>query len=528
MAARSLPAPLRALAPVAIVAVGAALLWLAFGHGFANYDTFYSLLWGNEIFQGSEPDYGAPIPPTPHPLATLVGILLAPFGDGAEPITVAIAYLSLAALAYLTYRLGERWFGWPAGLLAAAIVITREPVLSNGVRAYVDIPYIALVLAALLVETRKPRAGWPVLALLALAGLLRPEAWLFSGAYVLYLAYTRFAPGAVDALKAAHRSKSGLAQVVAPTRRDRVNRVLLPTAHAVRQREFLWLVALAASAPVLWVLYDVAFAEDPLYSLTGTRDTVETLGRDTGLWDWIRFFPRRLGEILREPVLLGAAGGGVLTLWLLRDRARLGAAAGFLAAGAFALLAIAGLAVITRYAMLAAVILAIFCGAGVFGWMKLPREHPARPWWMGFGALVAVAFVVFAPGQLDRLEKLQDSIAVQEEIRDDLKAIADSGASDEGCEPVTVPNHRPVPLLALWLDRRPSEIVTAVREEDGELVRVEPEAGYFFDPASPGVEENFTLDPNDPGELTAPVPRGFAEVDRNASWVLYARCPIGG
>ena len=167
--------------------------------------------------------------------------------------------------------------------------------------------------------------------------------------------------------------------------------------------------------------------------------------------------------------------------------------------------------------MLAAVILAIFCGAGVFGWMKLPREHPVRPWWMAFGAVVALAFVVFAPGQFDRLSSLQDDIAIQEEIRDDLKAIADSGATDESCEPITVPNHRPVPLLALWLDRRPSEIVTAVREgEDGDLQRVESETGYFFDPASAEVEENFTLDPNDPGELTAPVPEGFAEVERNA------------
>ena len=303
-----------------------------------------------------------------------------------------------------------------------------------------------------------------------------------------------------------------------------MNRVLLPIAHAVRQPAFLWLALLAASAPLLWTLYDVVFAGDPLYSLTGTRDTVETLGRDTGLWDWIRFFPRRLGEILREPVLLGAAGGGILTLWLLRDRAKLGAAAGFLAAGAFALLAIAGLAVITRYAMLAAVILAIFCGAGIFGWMKLPREHPVRPWWIGFGAVVVLAFLVFAPGQADRLANLQDDIAIQEEIRDDLKSIADSGATDAACEPATVPNHRPVPLLALWLDRRPSEIVTAVREDDGELERVESEAGYFFDPASAEVEENFTLDPNDPGELTAPVPEGFTEVERNASWVLYARC----
>jgi hypothetical protein len=524
MALRDLPAPLRALAPVAIVVSGAALIWLAFGHGFANYDTFYALVWGDEIAHGMDPDYGAPIPPTPHPLATFLGVLLSPFGDGAEPITVAIAFLSLAAVAYLTFRLGQEWFGWPAGLLAAAIVLTREPVLSNGVRAYVDIPYIALVLAALLVETKRPRAGWPVLALLALAGLLRPEAWLFAGAYLLYLAYTRFAPSTVDALKAAHRSRSGLRQVVAPSRRDRVNRVLLPIAHAVRQPQFLALAALAAAAPVLWLLYDLVFADDALYSLTGTRETVETLGRDTGLWDWIRYFPRRLGEILREPVLLGAAGGGVLALWLLRDRARLGATAGFLAAGAFALLAIAGLAVITRYAMLAAVILAIFCGAGVFGWRQLERDDPARPWWMGFAAIVGVAFVVFAPGQADRLANLQDSIAVQEEIRDDLKAIADGGEVDPACEPVTVPNHRPVPLLAMWLERRPSEIVTAVREEDGELVRVDPESGYFFDPADARVEANFTLDPNDPGELTAPVPGGFDRADENRSWVLYERC----
>ena len=519
---------MRRLIPVAWVLGGAALIWLAFGHGFANYDTFYALVWGDEIASGMDPDYGAPIPPTPHPLATLVGVVLAPVGDGAEPITVAIAFVALAALAYLTFRLGQEWFGWPAGLLAAAIVITREPVLSNGVRAYVDIPYIVLVLAALLIETKRPRAGWPVLALLALAGLLRPEAWLFSGAYVIYLAYTRFAPSTVEALKAAHRSRSGLKQVVAPSGRDRVNRVLLPLAHAVRQPAFLGLVALAAAAPFLWLLYDLVFAGDALYSLTGTRETVETLGRDTGLWDWIRFFPRRLGEILREPVLLGAAVGGVLTLWLLRDRARLGAAAGFLAAGAFALLAIAGLAIITRYAMLAAVILAIFCGAGVFGWMRLERDHPARPWWIGFAAIVGIAFVVFAPGQWDRLANLQDSIAIQEEIRDDLKEVADSGEIDPACEPVTVPNHRPVPLLALWLDRRPSEIVTAVQEEDGELVRTDTESGYYFDPSSPEVEENFTLDPNDPGELTAPVPEGFAEVTANPSWVLYARCPIGG
>jgi hypothetical protein len=284
------------------------------------------------------------------------------------------------------------------------------------------------------------------------------------------------------------------------------------------------LIVLAAGAPLLWALHDLLLTGSPLHSLTGTRDNAALLGRVTGIEHVPTAVPRRLGEILREPVLVGAAGGGVLALWLLRDPARLGAAAGLLAAAAFALLAVAGLAVITRYAMLAAVILAIFCGAGVFGWTKLPPGHPWRQRWIGFGALVAVLFVVFAPSQVDRLADLQDSISIQEEIRDDLKLIADSGEIEPGCEPVAVPNHRPVPLLALWLDRRPSEIVTAVREEDGELVRVEPESGYFVDPASAEVEENFTLDPNDPGELTAPVPAGFDRADENESWVLYARC----
>ena len=85
------------------------------------------------------------------------------------------------------FRLGAAWFNPATGALAAAIVLTRRPVLDFGARAYVDIPYLVLVLGALLVETRRPRAGAPVLALLALAGLLRPEAWLFSLVYLAWL-----------------------------------------------------------------------------------------------------------------------------------------------------------------------------------------------------------------------------------------------------------------------------------------------------------------------------------------------------
>jgi hypothetical protein len=180
---------------------------------------------------------------------------------------------------------------------------------------------------------------------------------------------------------------------------------------------------------------------------------------------------------------------------------------------AFALLGTAGLAVITRYLLLAGTILAIFCAAGAFAWLLLPEDHPWRRRWMGFGIVVLVLLAAFMPSQVDRLDRLQDSIAIQERIRDDLHELADSNAFAAGCEPVSVPNHRPVPLLALWLDRPPSEIVSAQLER--------PRTGHYVDPARAEVEKYFTLDPNDPRRLTASVPPGFKLVAENRSWRIY-------
>ncbi|MGA9874750.1 MAG: hypothetical protein WBQ21_02980, partial [Solirubrobacteraceae bacterium] len=174
--------------PTLAILAGAALLWLIAGVGFVNYDTLYALVWGQQLTRGETPQYGLPIAPTPHPLLEVLGVVLAPLGASATAaITVALAFIALSACGWVIYRLGSEWFGRAAGALAALILLTRVPVLSYGVRAYVDLPYLLLVLAALLVETRRPRAGAPVLVLLGLAGLLRPEAWAFSGVYWLYL-----------------------------------------------------------------------------------------------------------------------------------------------------------------------------------------------------------------------------------------------------------------------------------------------------------------------------------------------------
>jgi len=181
------------LSALPAILLGALLLRLISGVGFANYDTLYALAWGGQLSRGTLPAYDVAIAPTPHPLLELVGLVLAPLGPRAvENVTVALAFVALSACGWVLYRLGAEWFGRAAGALAALIFLTRVPVLSYGARAYVDIPYLLLVLGALLLETQSRRrsdrpAAAPVLVMLALAGLLRPEAWAFSALYWLYV-----------------------------------------------------------------------------------------------------------------------------------------------------------------------------------------------------------------------------------------------------------------------------------------------------------------------------------------------------
>ena len=356
------------LTPAAWVAAVSGVLLLLFPVGFPNYDTIYALVWGRELAHLESPDMGAALPPTPHPLTELWGLVTTPLGDGMITLTMIGAYAALGLIGYFVYRLGEIWFDRWIGAIAAAIVLTRAPFLSNGLRAYIDLPYIALCLAALLVEAKKPKAGWPVLLLLALAGLLRPEAWLFSIAYLAYLSLNpeRSVQGEKDSLERADTQNSGLIRPL-----------------FVRARESfspppLTLVVLALAGPILWALFDLITTGSPTYSWTGTKETVETLERQTGPVDLVLYGPRRLGEVLQWPGMVGAFGGVVLGLTFLRRRSLLGVAAAALALGAFALLACGGLAILPRYTMLAAAILAIFAAVGLLGWRLLGPGHPWR------------------------------------------------------------------------------------------------------------------------------------------------------
>jgi hypothetical protein len=449
-------------------AVIGALVFAWFGHAFLNYDTFYALVWGSDLAHGRAPDYTVPVAPTPHPLATLIGIALTPFGAGAEDLMLAIGLLALGMLTVGLFRLGQELFGVWAGLLAAAIIITRVPILSFGIRGYVDLPTAAFVVWAVLLEVRRPHRGAPVLILLGLAGLLRPEAWLYAGVYWFWLVTT------------------------APDRSH------------IRQ----WTL-LALAAPFIWLLSDLLITGNPVHSLSGTHDLASQLGRRTGITELPAVGPRRLGEILRLPELLAALVGVGFTLKWMRDRAHLPLVFALLNGLAYVAFAIAHLPLLGRYLFVGACMLAVFAGAGAFGWLSLPPEHPGRKLWRPVGIAAIAAIALFFPlQQVDRLDLMKDDIAARDQIQADLKDLVqepDVRRDLHACTRVYVPSHRPVPLIALYADLPPNRVVAGKGR------------GCAILPANQRVAALAVLDPNEPVVRALNVPGAGV---MNRSWVF--------
>ena len=100
---------------VAAVALLAAFAWALTGGGLVNFDTRYAVVWGRDIARGTLPDYDVVLAPTPHPLTTLGGVVVAPLsaaadrgvhGEAATTVVLVGAFAALGALGWVVYRLG--------------------------------------------------------------------------------------------------------------------------------------------------------------------------------------------------------------------------------------------------------------------------------------------------------------------------------------------------------------------------------------------------------------------------------------
>ena len=171
IAARARRVEVDTLAKVAfaVLCVGFLVGFLVFPT-YPNYDSYYSLLWGREVLDLQAPFFEGFRVPTEHPLAIAAGALLSLLGEGGDRVWVAMTLASFLWLVWGIYRLGQVAFTPLVGAIAALLLLTRFDFAFLAARGYVDVPYMALVVWAAVMEAVRPRRGWPVFALLAAGG----------------------------------------------------------------------------------------------------------------------------------------------------------------------------------------------------------------------------------------------------------------------------------------------------------------------------------------------------------------------
>ncbi|MEA2190249.1 MAG: hypothetical protein QOI73_370, partial [Solirubrobacteraceae bacterium] len=124
---------------------------------YPDYDAYQHLIWGRDLLHGTSPGFETFAAPTQHPLYLALAALLSLAGQDADRLLVLGTILSLAALVAGAHALGHALFGrWPA-LLGAVFVGSSFAFLLYAVRAFVDVPFLALVVWAAALEARRPR-----------------------------------------------------------------------------------------------------------------------------------------------------------------------------------------------------------------------------------------------------------------------------------------------------------------------------------------------------------------------------------
>jgi hypothetical protein len=387
----------KALTLAAATVAVAVAAFVAYGFGFPNTDATWTLVWGRELLHFDVPSFSRG--PTPHPLSNLEGVLAQALYPHSETVLLVLGFLAVGALVVGVFVVGRTMFGVWAGLLAAALVFTRDTLLFYGALAYIDVVFAALVVWALALEARRPRCGIPVLILLAVAGLARPEGWLLSVAYWLY-------------------------------------------ARPPDRREAMRWGLLAVAAPVLWVAIDLVLTGNPVFSFTTTTDDTAGSGRPSGLHGLVTDGAKVVARTARPEVCV-AAIAGLFVAHRSGHLKLLGGTLVLLGLGT-ALPVLAGGPLNDRYFIAVMAVLCLLAAAPV----ALIADAGERRWQLaGIACLVllAIGAVDQAPRFLERRDDVVDRDTRREAAHDAIRA-------GVPCYPLVVPNNRFVAVTASWLD----------------------------------------------------------------------------
>ncbi|HEX8854538.1 MAG TPA: hypothetical protein VF752_02985 [Thermoleophilaceae bacterium] len=471
----------RLLAFVSAVSLGIFL----FRPTYPNYDSYYSLVWGRALSHGHLPDYDVFRTPTPHPLWELLGAGLSFFGGAADRLLVLITIASFIGLLVVLFRFAQHLLGTLIALVGVAVVCTRADLIFYALRGMVDVPFLLLVFGAALWELKSPRRGLPVLVLLGLAGLLRPEAWVLSGVYLLWL---------------------------------------WP---AISREQFIRYALLVAAAPLLWIASDWIVTGHPLHSLTSTRDVAGQFGRDRSVPEAVRLIPDYVGA--NEKIVNVAAGGLglLLALWMLRRRAYLPLALMAVGIGVFLMIAIAGLSVIPRYLVIPSLLFNLGVGVALAGWAVI-TDRRARRVAIGVAALSLLLVMWRTPAWINDFRKLNGQTLFVKKQHQGLKAILQDPsvtALMAKCRPITFPTHSALPVVE-WETGLGKHDLQASINQTGP-----PTHGLLF------LGSSFNFEPAAARSVTGVNQKSarkwwsnyplsaFKFVAGNSMWRVYANCP---
>ncbi len=408
---RSLPPGSWATLAFAVLCVGALIGYFAFPT-YPTYDSFYALLWGRDLLHLHLPDFRVYRGPTEHPLAIAFGVLCSIFGQGGARLMVLGSIASFVAAVAGMYRLGRLCFGPVVGLIAALLLLSRFFIENLAAQGYLDISYVALIVWAIVLEVERPRRGAPVFLMLAAAGLLRPDAWVLSGAYWLWCCW---------------RAEN--------TTRARY-------------------LALAAIAPLVWFALDWIVTGDPLYSLSSTAGLAAELERTQGFGSVLASVWSYGVRIDKLPVLLGGLLGIGLAVWMAPRRALIPLATFLLLLGVYVAEGAVGASVVDRYLMGAATALLPFCAVTVGGWAMLEPGSRLRRVWI-LAAVVLVAYGGASAAGTLSLSSLRTTLAEHEDFHKGLALALRSPevkAELRRCELVSLPDNKLIPDARWILD----------------------------------------------------------------------------
>jgi hypothetical protein len=378
------------------------------------------------------------------------------------------------------YRLGRTAFTTLVGLIAAVILCTRFDFPFLAARGYLDIPYLALIVWAAVFEAQRPRRGRLVLVLLLLAGLLRPEAWLLSGLYWLWL-FPR------------------------ASWRERVLDALL-----------------VAAAPLIWVATDFVVTGDPLFSHTHTSGLAEELGRQRGIAE----VPSAMFNFLKGLVKLPVAAAGLLGLalaaWLVPTRVRVPLALLAAGLGTFLLVGAGGLSVINRYLLAPSLMVMLFAAFSVGGFTVL-RPGRARTAWTALAVAAVLFAAVWTLLRVD-LARLGGELRFREDSRAALKSLLEDPRvrAARACGPITTPNHKLVPDVRWILDLPEQDVIA---RSDAAAGRVDRGVALFAARRSVLLRQGFNPDDDSARDTLLNVPSpGFVRIAGNDFYAAFARC----